>query len=106
MSRSCRKFCGDISAAASCSLIERDCVWGLQPNVKPIWAFPAKPWSNKHVWIGVCFAGMFWGMFWGIFRIAGLLTKGTLSEFASGYVARYVSGYVSEGSNMPPVMNS
>ena len=63
-----------------------------------IWAFPAKPLSRKHVWIGVCFGGMFQGMFRGMvrgmlrgmFRSTGLLTTGTLRG--------YVLGYVSEGS--------
>ena len=44
-----------------------------------------------------------WGMFRGYVSdvsryVSGLLTKGTLWE--------YVSGYVSEGSNMRPFMNS
>ena len=60
--------------------------------------FLAKPWSNKHAWIGVCFGGMLRGMFWDMFRSAGLLTKGTLW----GYVSRYVS----EGPNLHPCMNS
>ena len=24
-----------------------------------IWVFPAKPWSTKHVWIGLCFGVWF-----------------------------------------------
>ena len=62
--------------------------------------FPAKPWSKRHVWIGVCFGGMFRARVSGdVSRyVSGLLTKGTLWE--------YVSGYVSEGSNMRPFMNS
>ena len=57
---------------------------------------------NKHVWIGVCFEGMFGGMFGsmtfrgmfgGMFHSTGLWTKGTLWGYVSGYILRYVSRY-------------
>ena len=37
--------------------------------VKPICAFPAKSWSKKHVWIGVCFGGMFRDIIRGCFKV-------------------------------------
>ena len=68
--------------------------------------FPARLWPKPHVWIGVCFGGMFRGMFQGtfrgMFRSSGLLTKSTLW----GYVSRYVSGYLSEGSKHAPFHDS